>query len=263
MKKVALILYTGLRVDFIDQSIKCSTKLINEIIPNNQIDIFVISFSDISIVSDYQITNLTYDRPDDNLVSRFPKSRQQLESWWKDNKEVESRVSFGYSILYGCVPNTIHQHKDLFDSYDYILKSRCDLIFDFDKVDLKRYNGDKQLLTFECFWGGCRYNSDYTNDHIVFGKSEDVLKICQFPITDCILDRFWNGESYTTWLFRKTNKERVELTSDKYFLLSLDRKSRKMIGSPIMEKICDSDIEFLKGLGVDLNRIEFTDRYDF
>lgn len=263
MKKVALILYTGLRVDFIDQSIKCSTKLINEIIPNIGIDIFIISFTDVNIVSDYQITHLTFDRPEDDMVSRFPKSRQQLESWWKDNKEVENRVSFGYSILYGCVPNTIDKNKDLFENYDFILKSRCDLIFDFDKSDLKRYNPDKQLLTFECFWGGCRYDSKYTNDHIVFGKTEDVLQICQFPIEDCLLDRFWNGESYTTWLFRKTNKERIELTTDKYFLISKDRKSRKMIGFPIMEKITHSDLEFLTNIGVDLNQIEFTDRYDF
>jgi hypothetical protein len=76
-----------------------------------------------------------------------------------------------------------------------------------------------------------------------------------------IIDKIPNTSKFA-WLFRKTNKERVELTSDKYFLLSLDRKSRKMIGFPIMEKICDSDIEFLKGLDVNPSLIEFTNRYD-
>jgi len=259
IEKCALILITGDRTDFIDYSIKCCENIIKKFNNNIEIDIFLISFND-NVVSNYNIKFIKFEKPDINsdFILNFPRSNQQLNS----DIETIKRVSFGHSILFGLVPDKIFENKEIFSKYDYILKSRSDLIFDIEDKYLEEFNQLDEILTFECFWGGCRYNNQYTNDHFVFGKSEDVLKLISFPIQDCILDRFWNPEQYMTFLYNNVKKKKIEMSTNKYYLLSSDRKSRKFIGYP-MEKINEEDSIFIKNMGIDFDKLKLTDTYDF
>lgn len=259
--KVALILITGDRTDYLENSIKCNLDFINSIDENSEVDIFTISFNDANINTSHKISRrLTFERPNinDDIVKSFPKSKQQSSY----DETTNLRISFGHLILFGLIPNSIYENSQLFEGYDYILRSRTDLIFDYDKHLLKNINIDENLITFECFWGGCRNNPTYTNDHFIFGSAKDVLRILSYPIQECIIDNFWNPEQYMTYLFSKSDKKKIEMTTDRYYLLSKDRKSRKFIGYP-MESINDSDISFLESINIDYSKLEFTNIYDF
>jgi hypothetical protein len=261
-KKCALILITGDRTDYIDSSIKSCLNLINKYNSEIETDIYLISFDDVKLVSNNNIKTLSFNRPtiDSDIVFNFPRSVQQVNNYSNDI-ELTKRISLGHLILFGLVPNTIFKNKDLFSQYDYILKSRADLIFDFNENDITKFNPSNQLLTFECFWGGCRYNSNFTNDHFVFGESSDVLKLISFPINECIINKFWNPEQYMTYLFTKSNKNKVQISTDKYYLLSKDMDSRKWIGFPL-EKINKNDTIFLENMGIDITKIKFTNEYE-
>jgi hypothetical protein len=261
-KKCALVLITGDRVDYIDSSIKSCLNFINKYNIDIETDIYLICFDGVKVVSSNNIKTLSFNRPtiDSDIILNFPKSIQQVNNYSNDI-ELTKRISLGHLILFGLVPDTISKNKDIFIQYDYILKSRADLVFDFSENDILNFNINNQLLTFECFWGGCRYNKNFTNDHFVFGESSDVLKLISFPISDCIIDKFWNPEQYMTYLFSKSNKEKIEISTDKYYLLSKDRDSRKWIGFPL-EKINKNDILFLEGIGIDVNKIKFTNEYE-
>jgi len=52
------------------------------------------------------------------------------------------------------------------------------------------------------------------------------------------------------------------MSTNKYYLLSIDRKSRKFIGYP-MEKINEEDSIFIKNMGIDFDKLKLTDTYDF
>lgn len=258
-KKVALILITGDRTHYLNESIESCKSLIKEYDNTLEVDVFLVSFSDIDIDIP-NINRITYERPDINsdLVLNFPRSHQQKGA----DLESIKRVSLGHLILFGLVPNSIHENKKIFDEYDYILKSRSDLIFDFNILNVKSFNIEEELLTFECFWGGCRYNSSYTNDHFVFGERDDVLKLISYPIENCIMDNFWNPEQYMTFLYQKIEKKKIEMNTDKYYLLSKDRNSRKFIGYP-MENINNDDKLFLEKFGLNIEELDFTSKYDF
>lgn len=264
MNKCALVLITGDRIDYLRESIECNIRLIKEYDSEMQVDIFLSSFDDVDLTSidlnGLDIKRIGFKRPDINsdLVVNFPRSHQQANQ----DLELVKRVSFGHLILFGLVPNSIHENKDLFSGYDFILKSRADLIYDFDPSYIKKFNINSELLTFECFWGGCRYNKNYTNDHFIFGEKDDVMKIISFPIENCIMDRFWNPEQYMTYLYLNINKRKIEMSTDKYYLLSKDRDSRKFIGYP-MEKVNLSDKLFLEKINIDFNKLTFTSTYDF
>ena len=259
MKKCALILITGDRIEFLKETIECNLKLIKDFDPTIKVDIFLASFDDVQL-NDLNINKINFKRPDINsdLVLNFPRSQQQ----GNQDLELVKRVSFGHLILFGLVPNSIYNNRKIFDNYDYILKSRTDLIYDYDKKYIENFNIKEELLTFECFWGGCRYNQNYTNDHFVFGEKDDVMKLIAFPIEDCIMDKFWNPEQYMTYLYSRIDKKKIEMTTDKYYLLSNDRNSRKFIGYP-MEKMNINDKTFLESLNIDFNKLNFTSVYDF
>jgi hypothetical protein len=261
-KKCALVLITGDRTDYIDSSIKSCLNLINKYNSEIETDIYLISFDDIKLVTNNNIKNLSFKRPtiDSDIVFNFPRSVQQVSNYSNDI-ELTKRISLGHLILFGLAPDTIFKNKDLFSQYDYILKSRADLVFDFNENDITKFNASNQLLTFECFWGGCRYNSNFTNDHFVFGESSEVLKLISFPINECIINKFWNPEQYMTYLFTKSSKNKVQISTDKYYLLSKDRDSRKWIGFPL-EKINKNDIIFLDNMGIDITKIKFTNEYE-
>lgn len=258
MEKCAVVLITGDRVDYIDYAIKSCLSMVNTYNKNILVDIYLISYENLNIKSEYKISNLQYINPSNNteLIESFPKSVQQLQNFSND-KTLSNRISLGHLILCGLVPDVIYKNLDLFKKYDYILKSRADLIFDFNENDIKNINFDKNILTFECFWGGCRYNPNFTNDHLVFGKSEDIIKIIAYSINNCLLNNFWNPEQYMTYLFSLINKNKIQISTDKYYLLSKDRDSRKWIGFPL-EKINNSDINFLQNLGINTDEIKFT-----
>jgi hypothetical protein len=259
MKKVALILITGDRTNYLKESVESCKSLIREYDNTLEVDVFLVSFSDIDIDLP-NIRRITYERPDINsdIVLNFPRSHQQKNY----DLETIKRISLGHLILFGLVPDSIYRNSDIFKDYDFILKSRADLIFDFDKSSIENFNIKEELLTFECFWGGCRYNKNYTNDHFVFGESEDVLKLISFPIENCLIDRFWNPEQYMTYLYSSVNKRKVEMSTNKYYLLSHDRNSRKFIGYP-MEKINNDDKIFLENMGLNLELLNFISEYDF
>jgi hypothetical protein len=261
-KRCALILITGDRVDYIDSSIKSCLKLIENFDSKVEVDIFLFSFSDIDLKSNYNIKKIGFERPDINseIVFNFPRSQQQVRNYSNDI-ELTKRISLGHLILFGLVPNAIFQNQGLFDEYDYVMKSRTDLIFDFNEKDISKFDIDKELLTFECFWGGCRYNPNFTNDHFVFGEKSEVLKIISFPMSECVIDKFWNPEQYMTYLFTKSSKSKIQISTDKYYLLSKDRDCRKWIGFPL-EKINKSDIDFLENIGIDTKKIKFTNEQE-
>lgn len=262
--KCALVLITGDRIDYLRESIECNIKLIKKYDSEMEVDVFLSSFDDVDLSSidlnGLNIKKIGFKRPDINsdLVINFPRSHQQSNQ----DLDLVKRVSFGHLILFGLVPNSIYENKDLFADYNFILKSRADLIYDFNPSYLKNFDINSELLTFECFWGGCRYNLNYTNDHFIFGVKDDVMKIISFPIEDCIMDKFWNPEQYMTYLYSRINKKKVEMSTDKYFLLSKDRASRKFIGYP-MEKVNLSDKVFLENINIDFNKLNFTSIYDF
>jgi hypothetical protein len=258
-KKCALVLITGDRTHYLKQSIECCKSLIREYDHTLEVDVFLVSFDDIDINLP-NIKRLTYERPDINsdMVLNFPRSQQQGSY----DLETTKRISLGHLILFGLIPDTIHRNVEIFKDYDFILKSRSDLIFDFDKSAVKNLNIKEEILTFECFWGGCRYNKNYTNDHFVFGESEDVLKLISFSIESSMMNRFWNPEQYMTYLYSCINKRKVEMSTNKYYLLSHDRNSRKFIGYP-MEKINSDDKAFLESMELNLESLNFTSEYDF
>lgn len=255
--KCALILTTGDRIDYLNQSIETSLNFIKEYNPNIKVDVFLISFNDVQISNiNHEVNKLSYDRPilNSEQVINFPRSIQQISNYSNDI-ELIKRISFGHLILFGLIPDTIYKNIDIFEKYDLILKTRSDLVFDFNKSDIKNINITNQLVTFECFWGGCRYNHNFTNDHFIFGKSDEVLKVISYPFKECMLNHFWNPEQYMTYLYTKSKNTKIQLNTDKYYLLSNDRKSRKCIGFPL-EKINKNDIDFLNRLGINKN-IEF------
>lgn len=260
MKKCALILVTGDRTDYLDSSIKSCINLINSYDNDIQTDVYLVSFNDVNI--NFDILKIGFERPDINsqLVLNFPRSIQQSHNH-SDDIELTKRISLGHLILFGLIPDTIFKNREIFKEYDYILKSRTDLVFDFNIEDIKSFDINNQLLTFECFWGGCRYNPNFTNDQFLFGSANDVLNLISFPIDECIMDKFWNPEQYMTYLFSKSKKEKIQISTDKYYLLSKDRESRKWIGFPL-EKIKQNDVEFLESLGLNFSKIKFTNEYD-
>jgi len=260
-KKCALVLATGDRIDYLDSSIKSCLDLINCYDDEIETDIYLVSFNDIDVLN-LDIKKIGFDRPDINseLVWKFPRSVQQSNNHSNDI-ELTKRISLGHLILFGLIPDSIFKNREVFEKYDYILKSRADLVFDFNADDLKSFDVERQLLTFECFWGGCRYNPHFTNDHFVFGEASDVLNLISFPINECLMDRFWNPEQYMTYLFSRSKKEKIQISTDKYYLLSKDRESRKWIGFPL-EKIKQSDVDFLESIGLDLNAMKFANEYD-
>jgi hypothetical protein len=258
--KCALILFTGDRIEYIDQSIFSCKKIIESINSEIDIDIFIISFEGTIIHSKNDFKHLSFKKPDNENIDNFPNSIQQLKNYSSDI-ETNRRISFGHYILCGSVPDIIHQNRDLFLKYDLILKSRTDLIFDFNQNYLKNFNPEKEILTFECFWGGCRYNSNFTNDHFIFGDAHSVLQIISYPISNCLLNHFWNPEHYMTHLYSLISKIKIQITTDKYYLLSKDRPSRKFIGFPL-EKVNRADLDFLSSIGIDTSEINFVNDYE-
>jgi hypothetical protein len=260
-KKCALILVTGDRIDYLDSSIKSCLNLIDCHDDEIETDIYLVSFDDIDVLNT-DIKKIGFDRPDINsdIVFNFPRSVQQSNNH-SDDIELTKRISLGHLILFGLIPDTIFKNNELFKQYDYILKSRTDLVFDFKREDIKSFDIKNKLLTFECFWGGCRYNPNFTNDQFVFGESRDVLSLISFPINECIMDKFWNPEQYMTYLFSKSNKEKIQISTDKYYLLSKDRESRKWIGFPL-ESINQSDVDFLEKMDLDVSQLKFTNKYE-
>jgi hypothetical protein len=253
MSEVALILFTGDRVDWIDFTIKSCINFLEKCSIKTEIDIYLITWLG-SVESKYDINIINYNKPTDLDILKFPKSNQQKTY----NLESQKRIGFGHSILFGYVPDSINSNKKTFEKYKYIIKCRSDLVFETPKFNFN----DNFLYTFECFWGGCRYIKNYSNDHFIFGKSEEVLKVISYNFEECILDKFWNPEGYMTYLFEKSEFDKIELTTDKYFLLSKDRESRKFIGYP-MESINQNDILYLENMGIDTKKIKFTNKYDF
>ncbi len=259
-KKCAIILVTGDRVDYLDSSIKSCVDLVNCYDEEIETDIYLVSFNDLEITNK-SVSKIGFERPDidSEFVFNFPRSIQQLHNY--PGHDQTKRISLGHVILFGLIPDAIFKNIDKFKEYDYILKSRSDLVFDFNEKDIKSFDIKKQLLTFECLWGGCRYNANFTNDQFVFGETTDVLNLISFPIVDCIIDRFWNPEQYMTYLFTKSNKEKIQISTDKYYLLSKDRESRKWIGLPL-EKINQQDVNFLESMGLNLEELKFINEYD-
>jgi len=258
--KCALILITGDRIDYIDQSISSCEQMIHSYDSNIEIDVYLVSYDNLEIKSKKDIHYIEFNRPSKDDIDLFPRSIQQIQNFSNDIEQ-SRRISLGHFILFGGVPNSIFDNYSKFIEYDLIFKSRSDLIFDFNKSDIDKFNPDRELLTFECFWGGCRYNPNFTNDQLIFGKSKDVLDVISYKIQNCILDKFWNPEQYMTYLFTKSNKTKVQISTDKYYLLSKDRESRKWIGFPL-EKIKNEDLIFLQKIGVDINKIKFINEYE-
>lgn len=261
MKKCALILATGDRIDYLESSIKSCMNIINSYDSEIETDIYLVSFDDLDMPNE-DISRLGFERPDINsrLVFDFPRSVQQISNH-SDDIELTKRISLGHLILFGLIPDTIFKNSETFQQYDYILKSRADLVFDFNIEDIRSFDIKNQLLTFECFWGGCRYNPNFTNDHFVFGSAAEVIKVISFPINECMMSRFWNPEQYMTYLFSKSSRQKMQISTDKYYLLSKDRESRKWIGFPL-EKINQKDLDFLESMGIDTNRIKFANEYE-
>lgn len=258
--KCALIVSTGDRVDYLKQCVDSCKKLIKTYKDDIEIDIFFITFEDAEINYDEPYTHFKYQRPSIEILDSFPKSIQQVQNYSNDLEQTR-RITYGHYVLYGGIPNTIFENINIFKQYDLILKSRADLVFDIDYTKVKNFNPESQIITFECFWGGCRYNPNFTNDSIIFGKTEDVLRISAFKMENCLLNRFWNPEQYTTYLYTLVPKTKVEMTTDKYFFLSKDRKSRKFIGFPL-EKINKTDISFLENLGVNTSNLDFENQIE-
>jgi hypothetical protein len=253
MKKTALILFTGDRVEFLDLSIKSCIQFLEKNNIKTEVDIFLISWN-VDLQSIYTINKLTIPKPSDDEVKTYPMTRQILQY----NEKDRFRINYGMYILFNQVPDMIHQQIQIFSQYDYILKCRSDLVFESPSFNYDENN----LYTFECFWGGCRYNPNYTNDHFIFGKAGEVLKVIGFPKNESNPSPFWNPEQYMTFLFLKSTYKKTELTTDKYYLLSKDRESRKFIGYP-MESINERDIRYFESIGLEWKIIKFTNKYDF
>lgn len=253
MKKTAIILFTGDRIDWVDYTINSCKKFIQNSNVETTLDIFLITWLDY-VETSHEIKILKYDKPLEDMIRYFPRSKQQGQY----DEQTQQRISFGHCILFGIVPDIIYQNKDIFIQYDYILKCRSDLVFDPPIFNFS----DRYLYTFECFWGGCRYIRTYSNDHFLFGISNEVLNVISYQYKDCKIDSFWNPESYMTHLLSNSNLDKIELTTDKYYLLSKDRDSRKFIGYP-METINQNDVNFFQRIGIDINKIKFTNKYDF
>jgi hypothetical protein len=246
VKKVAIILFTGDRVSYIDKCIESCLKFIEKTNIKFSYDIFLISYSD-NFKSKYSINHWRTDFPSENDIISMPSTKQTLN--FPNDK---FRINFGIYILFSQTPDTIYKNKEILYKYDYILKCRSDLVFETPNL---KFN-DEYLYTFECFWGGCRYNKRYTNDHFLFGKSEEVLKVISYPMIECNPSLFWNPEEYMTYLFTKSKMSKIEITTDKYYLLSEDKESRKFIGYPLID-INKNDILFFNSIGLDWKKIKF------
>lgn len=256
MKKIAFILFTGDRVDYLKYTINSCEEFIKKTkIDNYSIDIFLLSFFDDLKIDEYKIKNIKLTKPSEEDSLNLPMTNQ-ISNYSNINDRI--RINFGMYILFKEVPNKIFMNFEIFKEYDYILKCRSDLIFETKDF----IYDDSKIYTFECFWGGCRYNKKYTNDHFIFGKSEEVLDIISYDLEYEKLSNFWNPEEFMTHLYGDYNFNKVELTTDKYYLLSKDRESRKFIGYP-METINQNDVYFLNKIGIDVNKIKFTNKYDF
>jgi hypothetical protein len=252
MKKTAIILFTGDRIEYIDYTIKSCLDFLKKGKIESNADIYVITYSEY-INSNFNIKILKTNKPEDKEVIKFPMTRQTLGY----NESDKFRINYGIYILFSQTPDQIFKNRETFINYDYILKCRSDLIFETPEFNFNENN----LYTFECFWGGCRYNKRYTNDHLIFGKSEEVLKVISKK-EDSDLSKFWNPEEYMTHLYLNSSLNKVELTTDKYYLISKDRESRKFIGYP-MESINKNDLEFFNKIELDWKKIKFTNKYDF
>lgn len=253
-KRCALILTTGDRIDYLDASVRSCLGLIERYDPEIETDIYLISYRDLEIEDD-SIKRIFIERHDleSDLVKRFPLTMQLQQNHANDIETIK-RVNLGHLILFGLIPDAIFRNRSIFEEYDFILKSRSDLVFGLEEFS---FDHSREVLTFECFWGGCRYNQHFTNDQIVFGESKDVLEIASYPIGQCsIISSFWNPEHYMTYLFSKSSKSKKEMSTDRYYLLSKDRKCRKWIGFPL-ENITDRDISFLDSMGIDFGKLEF------
>jgi hypothetical protein len=90
--------------------------------------------------------------------------------------------------------------------YDFIVKSRTDLYFDFDKKELEL---DKNILyTFPVFWGGQRNNPNFMNDHVIMGFTQDILDYYDgVKNIKNELGGVWNSEMYSLRLVEKSNKK--------------------------------------------------------
>jgi hypothetical protein len=250
--KTAIILFTGDRIEYINYTINSCLEFIKKTKIVTEIDIYLISFIDYEL--DSNIINLKFNKPTEDEIKKFPITKQ-LNSY---NEKDVFRINYGHYILFKSVPNIIHQNLNTFEKYDYLLKCRSDLVFETPEFVFD----EKNIYTFECFWGGCRYNPLYTNDHFIFGKSEEVLKVISYQDNPINFYSFWNPEQYMNFLFEKSNFDKIELTTDKYYLLSKDRESRKFIGYP-MESLNSNDINYFNKIGLDWQKIKFTNKYDY
>lgn len=259
MKKTcALIMTTGDRVEYLDASIASCRGLIHHHDPDIETDIYLLSYPDVRVDNE-SIHRLCIDRHDvhADLIQIFPKSKQLVRNYATD-PELVARVTLGHVILCGLIPDALFRNRQVFEKYDFVLKSRSDLVFGFEEFE---FDPRKEVLTFECFWGGCRYDRDFTNDHIVFGEAKDVLDITAYPLDHCMLSRFWNPEHYMTHLFSMSDKAKREISTDRYYLLSKDRRCRKWIGFPL-EKMTTKDVQFLTSMGIHVEELEFENEWE-
>lgn len=147
---------------------------------------------------------------DDNYLNNigFPYTQQLARNTqW-------SKFRVGHYANFVNVANALFS-MDL-SQYDYVVKTRTDLMLDFIPPE-NLMSGS--VYTFPTFWGGQLGDSRFLNDHFLMGTKDDVLDVYR-GVLDITkeLSHMWNPEMYMRYLVKRANKDIRILEATKYLI---------------------------------------------
>jgi hypothetical protein len=125
-----------------------------------------------------------------------------------------SKFRLGHYANFVNVANTLFS-TDL-SQYDYVVKTRTDLMLDFIPPENLL---SESVYTFPTFWGGQLGDNRFLNDHFLLGTKGDVVDVYR-GVLDIKkeLSQMWNPEMYMKYLTHKAKKKIVILQAKKYHI---------------------------------------------
>lgn len=157
-----------------------------------------------------KVLKIFHDDIDDNYLNSigFPFTQQLARNTqW-------SKFRFGHYANFVNVANTLFS-TDL-SQYDYVVKTRTDLMLDFI---LPENLVSGSVYTFPTFWGGQLGDSRFLNDHFLLGTKDDIIDVYKGVVNITKeLSHMWNPEMYMKYLTHKARKEVVILQAKQYHI---------------------------------------------
>lgn len=100
--------------------------------------------------------------------------------------------------------------------YDYIIKTRTDLLLNFYPPNNPT---PKTVYTFPTFWGGQLGIDRYLNDHFLMGHRDDILDVYEL-VSNIFQDlpQMWNPEMYMKYIVSRAQKNINILYTNKYHI---------------------------------------------